>query len=144
MNARNRVMIGILGLDQHDFGAKVVGTILRKDGFEVIYVGKFQTPESLAKAAIEEDVDAIAISCHSWEYLDYVPQLINLLRENRMDIPVVVGGGTISEADEAALRSAGVSDVLRSGSTSEEIVRRMRRVVAKRSGMRMGGGVESR
>jgi methylmalonyl-CoA mutase C-terminal domain/subunit len=130
MNSICRVLIAILGLDQHDFGAKVVTSILKDAGFEVIYLGKFQIPESIVSAAIEEDIDAIGISCHSWEYLDYVPELIKILRSRQLNIPVVLGGGTVSEADEKHLKAIGVNDIIRPGSTSEEIVFRFRSMIS--------------
>jgi methylmalonyl-CoA mutase C-terminal domain/subunit len=126
MNANPRVLIAILGLDQHDFGARVVSSVLRDAGFEVVYVGKFQTPETIAAASIEEDVNVIGISCHSWEYLEYIPELIKILTDRKLHIPVLLGGGTISEADEKKLRAIGVSDVIRPGATSEDIARRFR------------------
>jgi len=129
--SRTRVVLGIFGLDQHDFGAKVVSAILRDAGMEVVYLGSFQTAETIVQAAIEEDADVIGMSCHSWEYLGYTRELISLLREKKLDIAVVIGGGTISEADESSLRAMGVSDVLTPGATAEEIVHSIQRVAAR-------------
>jgi len=122
-------LIAILGLDQHDFGAKVVSAILRDAGMEVIYLGRFQTPETIVKTAIEEDVDIIGISCYSWEYLHYTPELINLLKEQKLDIPVIIGGGTISEEDELQLKGMGVSGVFKAGTAAEEIITHIQQVV---------------
>ena len=74
-----RVLIGMMGMDQHEVGAVAVSRLLRDAGMEIIYLGRFNTPAGIAKISIEEDVDVIGLSCHSWEYLHYVPELLNLL-----------------------------------------------------------------
>ncbi|HEX7409428.1 MAG TPA: cobalamin-dependent protein, partial [Candidatus Binatia bacterium] len=89
---RIRVWIGMLGLDQHEVGAIAVARLLRDAGIEVIYAGRFNLPAGIVKAAVEEDVDVIGLSCHSWEYLEYVDELMGLLRERELELPVVVGG----------------------------------------------------
>ena len=93
-----RVLIGILGLDQHEVGAMAVSRILRDAGMEVVYLGRFNLPADIAKAAIEEGADVIGLSCHSWEYLHYLDPLFAALRENGLDTPVVVGGSVVTEA----------------------------------------------
>jgi hypothetical protein len=85
---RIRVLIGMVGLDQHELGAIVVSKLLRDAGMEVVYGGKFNIPPKLVKASIEEDVDVIGLSCHSWEYLYYLPKLLELMRENGLVTPV--------------------------------------------------------
>ena len=96
-----RIVIGMVGLDQHEVGAVAVSRILMEAGMEVIYLGRFQTPESLVKAGIQEAADAIGISCHSWEYLYFMPDIIELLDKQSADIPVVVGGSVITGGDRA-------------------------------------------
>ena len=75
-----RVLVGVLGMDQHELGAVGIAKMLRDSGMEVIYTGCFNTPETIVKTAIEEDADIIGISSHSWEYLYYSPELLELLR----------------------------------------------------------------
>lgn len=120
---KTRVLIGIVGLDQHEVGALSVARMLRDAGMEVIYAGRFNTPSKLVGCAIEEDVDVIGISCHSWEYLEYLPELFNLLKkEGGSDISVVVGGSVITPADAKQLIDLGVSAVFGPGSARDDIV----------------------
>src|SRR5208337_4929879 len=81
---------------QHEVGAIAVSRMLRDAGMEVIYTGRFNLPELIVQTSIEEDVDVIGLSCHSWEYLYFVPQLLKLLAERKVGIPVVVGGSIIT------------------------------------------------
>src|SRR6185436_13033565 len=117
--------------DQHEIGARVVASLLRDAGMEVVYLGKLNTPERMAKASIEEDADLIGISAHSWEYLELVPQLLALLKAQGHPIPVVVGGAVITEADEQALLKQGVAAVFRAGAPSSAIVDTIRRLCRK-------------
>ena len=94
-----KVLIAILGLDQHEAGAYAVSSLLRDAGMEVIYLGCFNVPKTIVKAAIEEDVDVVGVSVHSWEYLDYMDELLGLLRGENADIPVVLGGSVITPGD---------------------------------------------
>lgn len=127
-----RVLIGILGMDQHEVGAIAVARMLQDAGMEVVYVSKFNLPESIVKASLEEDVDVIGLSCHSWEYLDYVPQLIALLQQAGLDIPVVLGGSVITPEDSVTLKGEGVAATFSSGSQQEEIVEVIRQIAAER------------
>jgi methylmalonyl-CoA mutase C-terminal domain/subunit len=128
-----KVLISLLGMDQHEVGALTVSRILRDAGFEVVYLGRFQTPDSIVRAALEEGVQAIGISCYSWEFRTYVPQLLRTLEEEGLAIPVVVGGGVLSEEDEAWLRAMGVKGVFRAGSPEGNIVRFFQELVATSS-----------
>lgn len=121
-----RVLIAIMGMDQHEVGAIAVCRMLRDAGMEIIYLSKFNLPASIVDACLEEDVDLIGLSCHSWEYLDYLPELFARLRANNMDIPVVLGGSVITPADMAALRAMGVSAVFTTGARQSEIVQTIR------------------
>jgi len=123
---RVRVVLGMLGLDQHEVGARVVAGILRDGGMEVVYLGKFNTPERFAAVAEEEDADVIGISAHSWEYLEQVPELMKLLAGRRSSIPVVVGGSVITPDDEKTLAGLGVAAVFGAGATPEAIVEKVR------------------
>ena len=123
-----RILVAKVGHDGHDRGIKVVARILRDAGFEVIYTGLFQTPDKVAAAAVDEDVDAIGLSMLSGAHLTLAPLVVERVRERGLDIPVVVGG-IVPEPDVAKLLEAGVAAVLTPGSTSDEVVRVMRRVI---------------
>ncbi len=125
-----RVLIGMLGLDQHEVGAIAVSRMLRDAGMEVIYTGKFNTPPALVKASIEEDADLIGLSCHSWEYLHYVPELVELIRENDLRIPIVVGGSVITPGDAESLSKMGVAATFGPGAAKGEIIETIRRLVS--------------
>jgi len=116
----------MLGLDQHEVGARVVAGILRDGGMEVVYLGKFNTPERFAAVAEEEDADVIGISAHSWEYLELVPELMKLLAGRQGSVRVVVGGSVITPDDEKTLTALGVAAVFGAGATPEVIVEKVR------------------
>ena len=124
-----RILVAKVGLDGHDRGVKVVARILRDAGFEVIYTGLFQTPDKVAAAAVDEDVDAIGLSMLSGAHLTLAPLVVTKLRERGLDIPVVVGG-IVPAPDVDKLIEAGVAAVLTPGATSDEVVTVMRRVIA--------------
>ena len=136
---RGRVLIGKVGLDGHDRGAKVVARALRDAGFEVIYTGLHQTPDMLVNAAIQEDVDLIGISILSGAHNHLIPRVLQLLKErDASDIAVFVGG-IIPESDLPGLKAAGVVDVFTPGAASlEAIAQRVRDVLAARGGGLVG------
>ena len=117
-----KVIITKIGLDGHDRAVKVVASILRDAGMEVIYLGKFQMPEDIVKAAIQEDVDVIGISCQSPNHVLLIPDVIRLLRENDINDVLVVAGGIIPEPYCSQLKSSGVSEVFGPNTSSEQIV----------------------
>lgn len=122
MSRKSRILIGKPGLDGHDRGAKVVARMLRDAGYEVIYTGLHQTPEMIAHAAIEEDVDAVGLSIMSGAHNTLVPAVIDKLRElGAADVPVFVGG-IIPTDDEEFLRQRGTKGIFTPGATSAEIV----------------------
>jgi len=123
-----RILVAKVGLDGHDRGVKVVARILRDAGFEVIYTGLFQTPETVASAAVDEDVDAIGLSMLSGAHMTLAPKVVQQVRDRGMDIPVVVGG-IIPEQDLPKLLSMGVAAVLTPGASSDEVVATMRRAM---------------
>lgn len=125
-----RVLIGTLGLDQHEVGAVTVTRLLRDAGFEVVYTGRFNLPPGIIKTAQEESVDVIGLSCHSWEYLHYTDELLAGLAAAGLAIPVVLGGSVITAADRASLLTRGVAAAFGPGTRSEDIVATMRRLVA--------------
>jgi len=119
---RIRVLVAKLGLDAHDRGAKVVARAYRDAGFEVIYTGLYQRPEAVAAAAIQEDVDVVAISSLAGAHGVLIPELTRLLREQGVDDVLILAGGIIPEGDVPALLEAGVSRVFGPGSDLNEII----------------------
>jgi methylmalonyl-CoA mutase C-terminal domain/subunit len=119
---RIRVLIAKPGLDGHDRGAKIIARALRDAGMEVIYTGLRQTPEMIASAAVQEDVDVIGLSILSGAHNTICPRLMELLREKGMNDVTVLIGGIIPEADIPALKKAGIAEVFLPGSTTQGIV----------------------
>ena len=119
--AGERILVAKVGLDGHDRGVKVVARILRDAGFEVIYTGLFQTPQTVAAAAVDEDVDAIGLSMLSGAHMTLAPLVVEEVRKRNNDIPVIVGG-IVPDDDLAELKQAGVAAVLTPGATAEQIV----------------------
>ena len=125
-----RVLIAVLGMDQHEVGAVAVSRLLRDAGMEIIYLGRFNTPAGIVKTTIEENADVIGLSCHSWEYLHYMPDLLSLLIEEQLDVPVVVGGSIITSGDIAKLRDMGVAAAFGASATNDQIVKSIQELVA--------------
>ncbi len=117
-----RIIVAKPGLDGHDRGAKVVARGLRDAGFEVIYTGLHQTPEMIARAALDEDVDAVGISIMSGAHLTLMPRIVELLRAQGQGDVVVFGGGIIPDEDVETLKQAGIQAVFTPGTSIEEIV----------------------
>jgi methylmalonyl-CoA mutase C-terminal domain/subunit len=117
-----RVLVGKPGLDGHDRGAKVVAAALRDAGMEVVYTGLHQTPEMIATAAVQEDVDVVGLSILSGAHLTLFPRVRDLLTEAGRDDVLVIGGGIIPEEDVAELEGRGVARVFGPGATTEEII----------------------
>lgn len=117
-----RVLIAKPGLDGHDRGAKIIARALRDAGMEVIYTGLRQTPEMIASAAIQEDVDVIGLSILSGAHNTICPQLMKLLHEKGMDDVVVLLGGIIPEPDIIRLKKSGIAEVFLPGSSTQDIV----------------------
>lgn len=117
-----RVLVGKVGLDGHDRGAKVIATALRDAGMEVIYTGLRQTPEMVVNAALQEDVDAIGISSLSGAHMTIFPKIIELMQEKGVDDILLTGGGTIPDEDTKALEKQGVDKIFPPGTNTSEIV----------------------
>ncbi|MDI3341498.1 MAG: cobalamin B12-binding domain-containing protein [Sphaerobacter sp.] len=117
-----RVLVAKPGLDGHDRGAKVMVRALRDAGMEVIYTGLFQTPEMIARAAADEDVDVVGLSILSGAHNVLVPRVVEELRKMEMHDVLVVVGGTIPEADVPALKAAGVAAVFGPGTPLPEAI----------------------
>lgn len=120
--ARIRILIAKPGLDGHDRGAKVVARALRDAGYEVIYTGLHQTPDMIAAAAVQEDVDAIGLSILSGAHNVLLPRLMELLRQQDAQDIVVFAGGIIPDEDIPGLRSAGIAAVFTPGTSLDAIV----------------------
>jgi len=123
--AGERILVAKVGLDGHDRGIKVVARMLRDAGYEVIYTGLFQTPQTVAAAAIDEDVDAIGLSMLSGAHMTLAPLVVDELRQRGSTIPVILGG-IVPDHDLAALRAAGINTVLTPGATVAQIVGEVR------------------
>ena len=122
MEKRIRVLVAKPGLDGHDRGAKVVARALRDAGFEVIYTGLRQTPEQIAEAALQEDVDVVAMSILSGAHPHLFPKVVDLVRGKGMEDTLIIGGGVIPEGDIPALKEAGIAEVFTPGTPTTAIV----------------------
>ena len=117
-----RILVAKLGLDAHDRGAVLLCQLLRDAGMEVIYTGFFQTPESVVRSAVSEDVDAICLSLMDGSYTSLVPRLMNILNEKGMEDIGVIAGGIISEEDKRTLEKIGVTGNFGPGTSFKTIV----------------------
>jgi len=117
-----RILVAKPGLDGHDRGAKIVARALRDAGFEVIYTGLHQTPEMIAAAAVQEDVDGVGLSIMSGAHLTLFPAVVSALKERGAADVTVFGGGIIPQDDIPKLRESGVSQVFLPGTTTQSIV----------------------
>jgi methylmalonyl-CoA mutase, C-terminal domain len=120
---RIRVLIAKPGLDGHDRGAKIIARAMRDAGMEVIYTGLRQTPEMIASAAAQEDVDVIGLSILSGAHNTLCPQLMDLLRKKGMNDVMVLVGGIIPEQDIAGLKKAGIAEIFLPGTSTQDIVK---------------------
>ena len=120
---RMRILMAKPGLDGHDRGAKVVARALRDAGYEVIYTGLRQTPEQIAAAAIQEDVDAVGLSILSGAHNSLLPEITRLLQEQGADDVLVFAGGIIPEQDIDNLKQAGIDAIFLPGTSTKDIVR---------------------
>lgn len=127
-----RVLVAQIGLDGHDRGASVVARCLRDVGMDVIYAGLHRTPEEVVAAALQEDVDVVAISLLSGVHMTLVPRVIRLMRDGGADDMLLVVGGAIPDEDAPQLKTFGAADVFRQETTPDEIASRIRALVAAR------------
>ena len=122
MEKRIRVLVAKSGLDGHDRGAKVVARALRDAGFEVIYTGLRQTPEMIAEAALQEDVNVVALSLLSGAHNFLFPKIIGLLKAKGLKDVLVIGGGVIPDSDISALKAGGVAEIFTPGTKTSTVV----------------------
>lgn len=133
MKRKIRVLVAKPGLDGHDRGAKIVSQALRDAGIEVIYTGRRQTPEKIVSAALQEDVDAIALSCLSGAHETFFGQVIELLKTKNSSDILIFGGGIIPEEDALKLKQQGVEEILGPGTPTTKIVETIRsKIIEKR------------
>jgi len=128
-----RVLVAKPGLDGHDRGAKVIARALRDAGMEVIYTGLRQTPEMIAAAALQEDVDAVGVSILSGAHNTLCPRIVELLRERGLNDCLVLVGGIVPKEDVPRLKEQGVAEVFLPGTSTEDIVRFLRKNVHPRT-----------
>ena len=119
---RLRLLVGKVGLDGHDRGAKIIARAFRDAGFEVIYTGLHQTPEMVVATAIQEDVDAISLSVLSGAHNYLFPRVLELLRERGASAIAVFGGGIIPDEDIPGLKGAGVLEIFTPGASTEQVI----------------------
>lgn len=120
-SGRPRVLVAKPGLDGHDRGIKVVARALRDAGIEVIYTGLHQSPEQIASASIQEDVDAVGLSCLSGAHMTLFPRVVELIREQGGEM-VVFGGGIIPDTDIPKLKEAGIAEIFTPGTPTKQII----------------------
>ena len=130
-SGRPRILVAKPGLDGHDRGIKVVARALRDAGMEVVYTGLHQTPDQIASAAIQEDVDAVGLSCLSGAHMTLFPRVVELLEEMGGGDIVVFGGGIIPEPDVSKLRQEGIKEIFTPGAPTKAIVEWVRQNVAR-------------
>jgi methylmalonyl-CoA mutase C-terminal domain/subunit len=126
-----RVLVAKPGLDGHDRGAKVIASAFRDAGFEVIYTGLHQTPEMIANAAVQEDVDVVALSILSGAHMTLFPRIIELLKGQGADHILIIGGGIIPEEDIKQLEASGVGKLFGPGTATNEPIDFVRAWFAK-------------
>ena len=124
-----RIVIGTLGLDQHEVGAMAVSHLLRRRGYEVIYLGRFCTPERLAAVAEQEDADIVGVSVHSWEFSAYVDELLARCRD--LGVGLVIGGSVLTRNDQAELLARGVDAVFGAYASEAEMLGRLEAIVTR-------------
>jgi len=124
--ARIRVLLAQVGLDFHNRASRVLATMLRDAGMEVVYLGQYQTPEKVAQAAVQEDVDVVGLSCYVGQHLHYAPLVKEALKRKGKGGVLLLVGGVIPKADIAKLKGVGVDEVFRSGSAFADIVNYIR------------------
>ena len=121
-----KVIISKVGLDGHDRGAKVVATLLKEAGMEVVYLGMYQSAEGIVKAAVDEDADVIGVSYLSGEHLVFTPKIVEEMRRNGLDDVLFIAGGSFPPEDIPTMKRMGVDEVFRGGSLTDSFVNYIR------------------
>ena len=121
-NRRIRVVISKVGLDGHDRGAKVVASLLKKAGMEVVYLGMYQSVEGIVRAAVDEDADIIGVSYLSGEHLVFTPKIVAEMKKQGLNDVLFVVGGSFPPEDIPVMKEMGIDQVFRGGSLTDDIV----------------------
>lgn len=121
-----KIVVSKVGLDGHDRGAKVVASLLKEAGMEVVYLGMYQNPEGIVQAAVDEDADVIGVSYLSGEHLVFTPLIVKEMKENDLDDVLFIAGGSFPAEDIAVMKEMGVDEVFRGGSLTESFVNYIR------------------
>ncbi len=129
---KTKVIISKVGLDGHDRGAKVVATLLKEAGMEVVYLGMYQTPEGIVKAAIDEDADVIGLSYLSGEHLVFTPKVVEEMERAGLEDVLFIVGGSFPPEDVPAMKEMGVDEVFRGGTLTASIVNYVKNNVRKK------------
>ncbi len=117
-----KVIVSKVGLDGHDRGAKVIASLLKEAGMEVVYLGLYQMPEDIIRSAIDEDADVIGVSYLSGEHLTFTPKLVDEMERNDLDDVLLVAGGVIPPEDIPTLKEMGIDEVFTAGTLTKPIV----------------------
>jgi methylmalonyl-CoA mutase C-terminal domain/subunit len=131
MERKYRILLAKPGLDGHDRGIKVIAAGLRDAGFEVIYTGLRQTPEQVATAAVQEDVDAVGLSILSGAHMTLFPLIMDDLKKKGASHVLIFGGGIIADSDIAKLKEMGVGEIFTPGATTRDIIEYLNRALPK-------------
>jgi methylmalonyl-CoA mutase, C-terminal domain len=131
VSAPVRALVTVLGLDQHEAGSLAVARLLRDAGVEVIYAGRFQLPETISSIAVDEDVDVVGVSAHSWEFLHYAGELAERLGAAAPPIPVLVGGSVVTPGDRDEILAQGIDEAVLPTAGEDEILGAFRRLAER-------------
>lgn len=132
MNAKKiKIVVSKVGLDGHDRGAKVVASLLKEAGMEVVYLGMYQNPEGIVQAAIDEDADVIGVSYLSGEHLVFTPLIVQEMKKNDLDDVLFIVGGSFPVEDIPVMKEMGVDEVFRGGALTESFVNYIRENVRR-------------
>ena len=119
----------MMGIDQHEAGAIGVSRLLRDAGMEVVYSGRFNSSDMILQTALHEDVDIIGLSFHSWDFLYYIPEMIEMMKERDLNIPIIVGGSVITKEDASKLKAMGAADAFCPSATDYDIIESIKKIV---------------
>jgi len=117
-----KILVTKVGLDGHDRGAKVISSLFKEAGMEVIYLGMYQTPEAIIKASVDEDVDVIGVSYLSGEHLIFTPKIVEEMKKSNLDDVLLIAGGTFPAEDIPVMKEMGIDEVFGAGSLTEPII----------------------
>lgn len=126
---RDRIALAVMGIDQYENGVVAVDRILQEAQIETRYLGKLLSPDQVIDGALANACHVIGISCHSWEYLTLVPELLDRLRERNVHTPVVIGGSVITADDGERMKDVCVAAFFGAGATDVEIIEEMRKIL---------------